>query len=65
VKIPKIEIDPELCTKCGTCAENCPVNIFQQDDEDSIPRIQNEEECIFCAQCVDNCPADAVKHENF
>jgi len=63
--MPKIEIDPELCTKCGTCVENCPVGIFQQDDEDSIPTIKGEEGCIFCAQCVDNCPADAVKHEDF
>jgi len=63
--MPKIEIDPELCTKCGTCVSNCPVGIFQQDDGDSVPQVVGTDNCILCGMCVDNCPEDAVKHENF
>jgi NAD-dependent dihydropyrimidine dehydrogenase PreA subunit len=61
----KITIDSELCTKCGTCVTNCPVSIFNQEDDDSIPEVEGTENCILCGQCVDNCPADAVKHEDF
>jgi NAD-dependent dihydropyrimidine dehydrogenase PreA subunit len=63
--MPKISIDPELCTKCGTCVENCPVNIFNQEEEDTIPCIKNPENCVLCGECVSNCPANAVKHEEF
>ncbi|AXV38807.1 ferredoxin family protein [Methanobacterium sp. BAmetb5] len=63
--MPKIEIDQNLCTKCGTCVSNCPVSIFQRDDEDSIPQVIDPDNCILCGMCVDNCPEDAVKHENF
>ncbi len=63
--MPKIEIDLELCNKCGTCVTNCPVGILHQKDDESIPTVENEENCILCGMCVDNCPEDAVKHENF
>jgi NAD-dependent dihydropyrimidine dehydrogenase PreA subunit len=61
----KISIDPELCTKCGTCVQNCPAGIFKQDDDDYIPKVEGEDNCILCGECVDNCPANAVKHKNF
>jgi len=41
------------------------VGIFNQEDDESIPTVENEENCILCGMCVDNCPEDAVKHENF
>ncbi|CDG65325.1 MAG: ferredoxin [Methanobacterium sp.] len=63
--MPKIEIDPELCSKCGNCVSNCPVGIFQQDDDESIPLVVDTDNCILCGMCVDNCPEDAVIHENF
>jgi len=61
----KISIDLKLCTKCGTCVQNCPAGVFKQDDENSIPHVEDEENCILCGECIDNCPANAVKHKNF
>lgn len=63
--MPEIKIDPDLCSKCGTCVTNCPVGIFNQDDDNSIPLVKDTDNCILCGMCVDNCPEDAVDHENF
>jgi NAD-dependent dihydropyrimidine dehydrogenase PreA subunit len=63
--MPEISIDPDLCTKCGTCVDNCPVNIFNQEQDDEMPNIENKENCVMCGECVLNCPANAVKHSEF
>ena len=52
------------CTQCGLCAEECPVNAIE-DEEDY--RKTNAELCIFCGRCIDVCPTDArdIKDEGF
>jgi len=53
-------IEQSMCTGCGICIEECPVDvIIMEDDKASI----NNDECIRCAICHNICPVDAVKHD--
>ncbi len=51
------EINPELCTGCGSCVERCQLKaITLKDDVSSI----NRKRCIGCGNCVAICPSDAI-----
>jgi len=51
------EIDPELCTGCGSCVERCQLKaITLIDDISSIDR----KKCIGCGNCVAVCPSEAI-----
>jgi len=51
------QADPDLCTGCGTCIEQCPVSALSL--EDSIPRV-NPDICISCFCCQEICPEQAL-----
>jgi ferredoxin len=52
------EIDPDLCTGCGTCAEErCQVGAVQE--EDDVYEVIRDK-CIGCGICITTCPADAI-----
>ena len=53
-------IDPEICTKCGRCIKNCPVEALSAGI--SIPEF-NYPECINCMCCSEMCPEKAIKLE--
>ncbi|MFX1322972.1 MAG: 4Fe-4S binding protein [Promethearchaeota archaeon] len=51
------QIDPELCTGCGTCVERCQVKaITLIDDIASI----DLKRCIGCGNCIITCPSEAI-----
>jgi H+/Na+-translocating ferredoxin:NAD+ oxidoreductase subunit B len=53
------EIDPELCTACGTCAdERCQVKAIEE--VDGTYRV-NRAKCIGCGLCVSTCPTEAMQ----
>jgi nitroreductase/ferredoxin len=54
-------INESRCTRCGTCAQDCPVRIIQQVGRE-IPRIQPEAEsqCLQCQHCLAICPTGAL-----
>jgi NAD-dependent dihydropyrimidine dehydrogenase PreA subunit len=54
----KIEVDQEKCTACGECVEICPVDVYEMQDEKSVP--VNAEECIGCESCVEVCEQGAI-----
>ncbi|AKG91454.1 Nitrite and sulphite reductase 4Fe-4S domain [Geoglobus ahangari] len=49
------ELNPELCTSCGRCAEACRENAI---DFDEFPVFN--ERCIGCGDCVRACPSRAI-----
>ncbi|MFW6107481.1 MAG: DUF362 domain-containing protein [bacterium] len=55
-------VDRELCTGCGTCVEECPVDAIRL-TEDEVADIDGEQ-CIRCGVCHDACPVDAVRHDS-
>lgn len=49
--------DPELCTACGTCVEQCPVGALAMNDD--LPRV-DADTCITCFCCPEICPEKAI-----
>lgn len=45
----------EACTRCGLCAERCPVQAIEQDR----PQQVDPQRCISCMRCVALCPSQA------
>ncbi len=51
------QIDPELCTACGTCIDQCPVSALSMDED--IPLV-DADMCITCFCCQEICPEKAI-----
>jgi uncharacterized protein (DUF362 family)/NAD-dependent dihydropyrimidine dehydrogenase PreA subunit len=49
--------NPELCTGCGTCLDQCPVSALSMND--NIPRV-DPDICITCFCCQEICPVKAI-----
>ncbi|MBN1540743.1 4Fe-4S dicluster domain-containing protein [candidate division KSB1 bacterium] len=57
----KIELDPDRCTNCRLCEENCPMNIRLLEYMKRGQRVLSTE-CIACQQCVNSCPAGVIRY---
>jgi NAD-dependent dihydropyrimidine dehydrogenase PreA subunit len=57
--MPKPIIDSKKCTKCGTCIEICPVQVFAKEADKVI--VKKPKDCIGCRACEAQCPAEAIK----
>lgn len=57
--IPKISINPDLCTGCGICGEVCPFGIPNPNNEGKYEMIEPER-CTECSACKRNCPTMAI-----
>ena len=51
-------VTPELCTECGTCADECPVTTITLD-----PLPVFGASCIDCFNCISLCPEEAISPE--
>jgi Pyruvate/2-oxoacid:ferredoxin oxidoreductase delta subunit len=49
--------DPDLCTGCETCVDQCPVSALSMDGD--IP-VVDKEVCITCFCCQEICPEKAI-----
>lgn len=45
----------KACTRCGICAEHCPVRAIPREQPDQT----NAEICISCMRCISVCPSHA------
>lgn len=52
-----IEIDKNLCDKCGSCISICPQNCITL--YESYLEIDNDK-CVMCKKCVYICPVEAL-----
>ena len=52
------EIDPEICTGCGTCVDRCQLNAIKHVDH--ISKVI-QKRCIGCGNCVITCPVEAIQ----
>ncbi|CAG4883908.1 Benzoyl-CoA oxygenase component A [Georgfuchsia toluolica] len=53
-------IDPEICIRCNTCEEMCPVHAITHDSRNYVV---NFDVCKGCNACMGPCPTGAI--ENF
>lgn len=49
---PKVN---KLCSECGLCLKNCPVNAISESNIHSV----DKNKCISCLQCISICPKQA------
>jgi ferredoxin len=54
----KPQADPNLCTACGTCIDQCPVSALSM-NEANLPVVEAEA-CITCFCCQEMCPEKAI-----
>jgi Na+-translocating ferredoxin:NAD+ oxidoreductase subunit B len=51
------QVDPELCTECGTCGDRCQMEaVSYTDGVASVDLLR----CIGCGLCVTTCPGEAM-----
>lgn len=56
-------VNRDICKGCGNCAEICPSEVYQMEDDKSNPI--HPEECIECWACVNQCPGESIQlHED-
>ena len=51
------QVDPELCTGCQTCIDQCPVSALSMGEE--FPEV-DPDICITCFCCQEVCPEKAI-----
>ncbi len=51
------QADPERCTGCGTCIDQCPAGALSL--KDCLPHV-DPETCIICFCCQEICPEKAI-----
>jgi benzoyl-CoA 2,3-dioxygenase component A len=50
-------IDPEICIRCNTCEETCPVKAVTHDDRNYVV---DASICNYCMDCIAPCPTGAI-----
>lgn len=52
-------IDPEVCIRCNTCEETCPVDAITHDSRNYVV---DANICNGCNACVSPCPTGSIDH---
>jgi benzoyl-CoA 2,3-dioxygenase component A len=50
-------IDPEICIRCNTCEETCPVDAVTHDARNYVV---DATKCNGCNECIAPCPTGAI-----
>ena len=50
-------IDPEICIRCNTCEESCPIDALSHDGRNYVVKF---EVCNWCNDCLSPCPTGAI-----
>lgn len=52
-------IDPEVCIRCNTCEETCPVDAITHDSRNYVV---DAHICNGCSACISPCPTGSIDH---
>ena len=50
-------IDPEICIRCNTCEEMCPIDAITHDSNNYVVKFDL---CNWCNACISPCPTGAI-----
>jgi benzoyl-CoA 2,3-epoxidase subunit A len=50
-------IDPEVCIRCNTCEETCPVGAVTHDGNNYVVDVSK---CNYCMDCISPCPTGSI-----
>ena len=50
-------IDPEICIRCNTCEETCPVDAISHDSRNYVV---DAAKCNLCYDCISPCPTGSI-----
>ena len=50
-------IDPEICIRCYTCENTCPIEAITHDDNNVVV---DAEKCNHCMDCIPVCPTGSI-----
>jgi len=50
-------IDPEICIRCNTCEESCPIDAVTHNDDNYVV---DAGKCESCLHCIAPCPTGAI-----
>jgi NAD-dependent dihydropyrimidine dehydrogenase PreA subunit len=53
-----VKVDEAKCVGCGECEEVCPVDVYEIQNEKSVP--VNADDCLGCESCVEVCEEEAI-----
>ena len=53
-------IDCTICTGCGTCIDDCPVDAIRLDENTGVASI-DQKLCNECLACLEVCPDGAIR----
>jgi len=56
-----LKIDYGKCKACGTCYDDCPMDVIGWDNEKEIPVTRYPDECCYCGNCELYCPVEAIE----
>lgn len=59
----KIQINNELCSKCGKCVKVCLTNVLSQEHKKADIGISDTTHCNLCANCINICRRNAITIE--
>ena len=48
----------DACVKCGSWAENCPVEAISEGEDTYVI---DADVCVSCGSCADACPVEAIE----
>lgn len=50
-------IDPEICIRCYTCENTCPIGAIEHNDDNVVV---DAAKCNFCMDCIPVCPTGSI-----
>ena len=58
-----LDIDPDACIYCGTCAKKCPSQCIEVDVKGRTWACDTFS-CVYCSVCVEACPVQCMTMSN-